>query len=328
MKRGDRLTAIVMALQQRAETAASLAAKLEVSKRTIMRDMQALSEMGVPLYAVSGPSGGYRLMEGYKLPPLGLTEAEALTVLVALDGMTRLADTPFNTERWTVIDKVRHGLSPDLQLQLEPLLSKLELSIPARRYRTPHLMQMLEAAAEGRALRVRYRSQRHERSLLLLPERLHSAHGFWYCEAYSPEHGEVRTFRVDRCDAVEGASGPDEDRVKSEAAHWRDEQRLQAASGAGRAAPEGIHIRARLNYRGMLRVEQDEHIGESLCQLSDELWEADFELPASEYEWVVRFMYGLGTDAEVLEPAALREAVRDMARRVVEQYSNESDTKH
>ncbi|MDZ7543147.1 HTH domain-containing protein, partial [Clostridium perfringens] len=130
MKRGDRLTAIVMALQQRAETAVSLAAKLEVSKRTIMRDMQALSEMGVPLYAVSGPSGGYRLMEGYKLPPLGLTEAEALTVLVALNGMTRLADSPFNTERWTVIDKVRHGWSPDLQLQLEPLLSKRELSIP------------------------------------------------------------------------------------------------------------------------------------------------------------------------------------------------------
>ena len=77
MKRGARLTAIVMALQQRTETAASLAAKLEVSKRTIMRDIQALSEMGVPLYAVSGPSGGYRLMEGYKLPPLGLTEAEA-----------------------------------------------------------------------------------------------------------------------------------------------------------------------------------------------------------------------------------------------------------
>src|SRR5690606_20594868 len=101
MKKFDRLMAIVMALQQRPETAQSLADKLEVSRRTIMRDMQSLSEMGVPLYAMPGPAGGYRLMEGYKLPPLHLNHDEALVILFALKSSTRIADTPFNQARWT-----------------------------------------------------------------------------------------------------------------------------------------------------------------------------------------------------------------------------------
>lgn len=57
MRKLDRLMAIVMALQHRPETAQSLADKLEVSKRTIIRDMQALSEMGVPIYSLPGPQG-------------------------------------------------------------------------------------------------------------------------------------------------------------------------------------------------------------------------------------------------------------------------------
>ncbi|RJG23573.1 YafY family protein [Paenibacillus thiaminolyticus] len=92
MKRSDRLAAIVMALQTGTETAQSLADKFEVSKRTILRDMQALSEMGVPFYALSGPVGGYRLMDGYKLPPLQFSSLEAMTVLCALQGMTQLVD--------------------------------------------------------------------------------------------------------------------------------------------------------------------------------------------------------------------------------------------
>lgn len=117
MKRMDRMMAIVMALQQRAETAQSLADKLEVSKRTVLRDVQALSELGVPLVAVSGPGGGYRLMEGYHLPPLQLTAEEALTLLMALDGMAKYSDGPFREARWTAKDKIRSVLPRQLRTE-------------------------------------------------------------------------------------------------------------------------------------------------------------------------------------------------------------------
>src|SRR5690349_16870199 len=106
LKRTDRLMAILIALQQRPETAQSLADKFEVSKRTVLRDMQSLSEMGIPLYSITGPKGGFRLMEGFQLPPLQLDSQEALTVLFALRAVARIADAPFKQARWTVMDKI------------------------------------------------------------------------------------------------------------------------------------------------------------------------------------------------------------------------------
>ena len=81
MNRTDRLLAIVLELQARKQVRAEdLAATFEVSKRTIYRDMEALSESGVPL--VSVPGQGYSLMEGYFLPPLSFTPDEATLLLL------------------------------------------------------------------------------------------------------------------------------------------------------------------------------------------------------------------------------------------------------
>ena len=198
MRKLDRLMAIVMALQHRPETAQSLADKLEVSKRTIIRDMQALSEMGVPIYSLPGPQGGYRLMEGYKLPPLHLTSDEALVVMFALNAMTKIADTPFNQARWTALDKIRAILPEQTLHEIEPLLTRLELDIPSREYSIPHLETIVRHAAASRWVRVYYRSENRQRWLHLKPKRVYMAHGFWYTEAYSLEHRETRTFRIDR----------------------------------------------------------------------------------------------------------------------------------
>ncbi|MEF2965548.1 HTH domain-containing protein [Paenibacillus sp. M1] len=156
MKRMDRMMAIVMALQQRAETAQSLADKLEVSKRTVLRDVQALAEMGVPLYAVSGPGGGYRLLDGYRLPPLQLTAEEALTLLLALEGMTKYSDGPFRQAGWTVADKIRSVLPEQMLGQIAPWLKHVGLEVPERPTKTPHLHALVQFAAEGAWLRVRY----------------------------------------------------------------------------------------------------------------------------------------------------------------------------
>ena len=81
MNRTERLTAIVMLLQNEQLTSKELAQRFEVSKRTILRDVQALSEMGVPIVAEWGPGGGYSLLPEYSLSPLQLTFREALLLL-------------------------------------------------------------------------------------------------------------------------------------------------------------------------------------------------------------------------------------------------------
>ncbi|WP_078501207.1 helix-turn-helix transcriptional regulator [Paenibacillus selenitireducens] len=305
----DRLIAIVIALQQRQESAQMLADKLEVSKRTIMRDMQALSEMGIPLYAVTGPAGGYRLSEGYRLPPLQLDVQETLTVLVALRALTAYADTPFNRERWTVIDKIRHILPPAALQQVEPLLELMRVEVPKRSFKAPLLNELIDYCSRGAWMKAYYRSAKHRRWLLLQPKSVYAEHGFWYCEAYSPTHGELRMFRADRFEELQDADPASvQDQVE------------QAVSIKGDAVSQSIRIRATLSYRGMLQVEQDPHIGEKVYALQDDLWEVDFQCPGAEWEWATRFFFALGADANVLEPEELRAVLYEKARDLCNRY--------
>ncbi len=196
--------AILIALQQRPATAQALADRLEVSKRTVIRDMQSLAEMGVPLYTVPGPSGGYRLMDGFQLPPLQMDDQEALTVLLALQAMTKMGDTPFNRARWTVMDKIRAVLPERTRTEIEAMLGQLELQVPERKVKAALLPLLIDAVkAGGRRIRALYRSANHRRWVTLVPSRVYAAYGFWYCEAYSETHEEVRSFRADRFDELE-----------------------------------------------------------------------------------------------------------------------------
>lgn len=303
--------AIVMALQQRAETAQSLAEKLEVSRRTILRDMQSLAEMGIPIYALSGPAGGYRLMEGYTLPPLQLDAEEALTVLFALNALTKLSDSPFQQARWTAADKIRAALPKGVLAKVEPLLTHLEIEIPDRLQKSPFLEKLIQSAASSAWLRVLYRSERQQRWLRLKPHRVYTAHGFWYCEAFSAEHGEDRSFRVDRIRELELAVEPEHEISVPPGEH-----------SSGRVSSEDrISIVAKLTYRGALLAEQDFHFGHLVSQLDDTEWELRFLCPASEWKWTVSFFYSLGMEALVLEPQSLRDELYAMGEKLKDRYA-------
>ncbi|OXM17509.1 helix-turn-helix transcriptional regulator [Paenibacillus herberti] len=313
MKRTDRLMAILIALQQRLETAQSLADKFEVSKRTILRDMQSLSEMGIPLYSMTGPTGGFRLMEGFQLPPLQLDSQEALTVLFALRAMTKMTDTPFNGARWTVTDKIKAILPEQTIHVIEPMLDYFEIEVPARTVKTPHLIVLLELTAQSRWIQALYSSENNQRWLQLLPRRIYTAHGFWYCEAYSVTHEEQRTFRVDRFETIEMMEPSDEVIEKVQQHDGQQQQHGNQDEALQR-------IRAKLTYRGALLAEQDFHIGEQVRQVSEEEWEVDFLCPASQWQWAIRFFFTLGLDAEVIEPSSLRQEIYSMSKELCDRY--------
>lgn len=301
--------AILIALQQKTATAQSLADKFEVSKRTILRDMEALSEMGIPLYATTGPSGGFQLMEGYKLPPLQFDSQEALTLLFALNALTKMADTPFNQARWTTMNKITAIMPPSILQQVEPILNHLEIDVPNRSYKTPLLEDLLRFASEATWIQAHYRSEKHQRWLQLLPQRVYMAHGFWYCEAYSIEHKEQRTFRADRFDQLAAMEKTQSDICKAERVHVKSD-----------ATSQSIHVIAKLTYRGALLAERDPHIGQYVKHVTDDEWELDFMCPAEEWSWAIKFFFTLGLDAEVMEPRSLKQEIYQMASQLCSRY--------
>jgi predicted DNA-binding transcriptional regulator YafY len=103
----DRLFGILLVLQRRrAVSATQLARQFEVSTRTIYRDLQTLSALGVPIYTIRGHGGGFRLREGYFLPPLTFSRGEGIVLLVGLTLLRSLHTFPFPEEVETAVQKL------------------------------------------------------------------------------------------------------------------------------------------------------------------------------------------------------------------------------
>src|SRR3954469_10782685 len=104
VNRLDRALGILLLLRSGAGISArELARRFEVSTRTIYRDIEALSALGVPVYAERGRGGGIRLLEGYFLPPVSFTQREALSLLLGVTLLGSLRGRPFAAEMETAV---------------------------------------------------------------------------------------------------------------------------------------------------------------------------------------------------------------------------------
>jgi predicted DNA-binding transcriptional regulator YafY len=204
--RASRLVNVLLLLQTRSRmTAAELADELEVSVRTIYRDVEALAEAGVPIYAERGPHGGVRLVDGYRTRLTGLTAEEAEAVF--LSGVPGpAAELGLGTVVAAARLKVMAALPPELRTRASRVSERFHLDAPGwfqPDERLPHLEALAGAVWDTRRVKVRYR--RGERSgdvdRLLDPMGLVLKGGIWYLLA---RHGEdIRTYRISRVRAVE-----------------------------------------------------------------------------------------------------------------------------
>ena len=307
MNRIDRLTAIILLLQGGKRTASEIARRFEVSKRTVFRDIEALCEMGVPVVTEAGVHGGYTLMPDYSVAPLQLTSRETLLLRLALSSVSQLADTPFKRERESLLAKMQALIPARHQQDTEHLLQTIHLDVPVRSYATPFIEQLIESARTGQWLRISYRSERGASQQTIRPRRLYSAAGFWYCEAYSLERQEERTYRVDRFVEVSATQAPEH----LESSH----------SELPYGHPSHVEVRIQLTARGVLMMERDRHLGDAIQPRGEEGGLLCFRCPPGEYDWLVRTLLGLGSEAEVLAPDSLRQLLRQAALDIAHHYA-------
>jgi predicted DNA-binding transcriptional regulator YafY len=159
MNRTDRLMGILLELQARGERRAEdLARTFEVSVRTVYRDVQALSEAGVPLVATAGK--GYRLMEGYFLPPLSFTAPEAALLLLGGEFVRDRVDADLQGAADAALRKLAGVLSPERRAEVER--RRQTLTFTAARPAAPEQrLADIRAAIDGqRVLHRRYHAYR------------------------------------------------------------------------------------------------------------------------------------------------------------------------
>jgi predicted DNA-binding transcriptional regulator YafY len=312
--RAQRLLSILMQLQvNRRMTARDLARKLEVSERTILRDMEALSSAGVPVIADRGAGGGWSLLAEYETKLTGLTPEEIQSLFVsrapklAADlGLQRASEAA-----WT---KLQVALPPTSRRQAD--FMRQRVLIDPRGWRNPaesasSLPILLDALWRERQVRFLYDAVLHETGERTVdPLGLVARGSTWYLIAI--RDGELRTYRVSRMRQAETLDQPASRPADFDiAAYWERSatefrEKLPQYHGVFLAKPS---VMPWIRYRGW-RLEEETPQGE----LVRVRLRFDAEPEA------LQFALSFGADVELLEPAELRARVRDAAQGMLAVY--------
>ncbi|MGW0518746.1 helix-turn-helix transcriptional regulator [Crossiella sp. NPDC003009] len=183
-------------------TGAELARRLEVDERTVRRYATRLAELGIPVQAERGRYGGYRLLPGYKLPPLMFTDEEAVAVVLGLLAGARLGLATTAPAVDSALAKLQRVLPAQLRERTAAVREALDFTLAPRQARAPGtgtLLTLGEATSRRRRVRLAYRSYQGEDSDRELdPYGLVFHHGRWYVTGYDHHRADLRTFRLDR----------------------------------------------------------------------------------------------------------------------------------
>ncbi|PGM66077.1 transcriptional regulator [Bacillus cereus] len=211
MNRMDRLLAILIELQRKQTvTAHSLAKKFETSKRTIYRDMGALSESGVPIFSM--PGHGYSLMDGYFLPPIQLTPEEAVTLLLGGDYIEKTFTSSFSVHAQSAKEKLEVVLPTDQQKKIEELRETFRFLSPIFSHQQPGreklenlLFLLQESIQKEQAISFSYLKPRETTKIkrTVHPYGLVNISGIWYIVAHCLLRKQIRNFRLDRMDELQ-----------------------------------------------------------------------------------------------------------------------------
>ncbi len=328
MKELDRILGILLILQsRRAVPAKQLAARFGVSTRTIYRDLQTMSLLGIPIYTERGRKGGIRLLEGYFLPPLMFTQGEAIALLLGLLLLRNLRAAPYQPETETA----SHKLLTAVPEHLRATLARLERVLGVERYRgdvfsgepqppddapDPHtegatVTRFLQALLDQHEVRIRYRSPYREAES---EADVRPLGAFWDRERWylvgdrTNKRGERRLWRADRVLEMStlGRVEPGDSNERFDIGEMLGHAWLKTAMDTWR---QRVPVRLRITPAQAQRLRQDWYY-----RLAQYQTEADGGIVMSfgedDAETVLALLRWLGPGAELLSPEEWKPLLR------------------
>lgn len=314
MDAAERLLKLLGLLEGRIDwTAEELAGRLEVTPRTIRRDVTRLRGLGYPVEAVAGPGGGYRLGAGGKLPPLLLDDEEALAVALGLRVSTTTAVGGLEDASLSAMAKLEHVLPARLRSRLEDVSDATTSTLVGSRTEVDHstLSAVASTIRKRERLRCGYvdgegrRTERH-----MEPVRLVHTGRRWYLVAFDLDRDDWRTFRLDRVSAV----APTGMRAKSRRGPDPVDlvQRGVTVDAWKHPASVVLHCPAHVAERMIApTVGTVEPIDDRACRL---------RIGADEMKWLAHYLLSLEVDFEVEEPDDLRDALASIGRSLTRRF--------
>ncbi len=314
--RTERLFATILLLQNRPNmTSRDLAEHFGVSRRTVFRDLRALSDSGVPLTYSEG--GGYEILEGYQLPPLMLTAREAATLIVGTEFMKLQSDASMREDADAVSLKIRSVLPREIREYIDQLSDNTVLdpywvhAVRTEGAESGKWYKLSEAAARSRKVIMEYfvdsRQELTQRRVDPLGLVYYTDH--WNLIAFDHLREEIRNFRLDRIEEMfvlsEGFDRPEGFDLQ---AYLEEDGQQTSSIQVILSFDATAYVRARASIPA--RVEKETRVKDRV--------EVTFHFGNQNYlaSWLLRF----GGTVRVLEPKELADAHLEAAQKIVGYY--------
>jgi predicted DNA-binding transcriptional regulator YafY len=310
MSKSERLLELLVTFRGHGRfTVQGLADQYGVSRRTMLRDLQSLSLLGVPLTSTPGRGGGYTLAFPHREISLLLTADEAIGLVLSYDAFQTYSQSPFSSGNISAISKLRAAMAPDVLREVDELRTRVAMVTIPRIYEAPLLPELLRAARDGAHLRIAYESRRGSSERLIYVYGLYAGLGFWYCACFDYSrrvHASLRADRIVWLEQVEGQERP-------------PAMTLQAWLGQRRGADRTLRLRAKVTPRGMKMIDWS-GFGSALIQTAAGGGEIDTYIPVSGLEHYARLLLPPAGEVEVESPPELVDLLCKAARSILARY--------
>jgi proteasome accessory factor B len=313
-----RLLRVITMLQSgRGYTANELARELEVSRRTVFRDLNMLEMAHIPYY-FDADQGGYRISRHFFLPPINLTIAEALAILLLAGRMRSTSKLPLLSHGAKAAVKVESALPRTIREHVASIMERLSVRLsPVARHEglDATFDDLANAIGTRRVCRLAYASFHEEKQIVTTahPFRLVFVGRAWYFVAYSSRHREIRTFKLTRVKKLT---------VTGRQFTWPEGIDLdEYFGGAWCMIPEGkvheVHLRFSPKVAGNV-AEVQWHDTQRLEWNDD--GSAEYHVHVDGLGEITWWILGYGDQVEVVAPRQLRKEVANVAARVLSKY--------
>ncbi|NOU71842.1 WYL domain-containing protein [Paenibacillus sp. LMG 31458] len=315
MLKSQRLIQLIMIINaKKSFTVPEIAKEFGLSTRTITRDLEELSALGVPIYSVQGRGGGYRLLRERMLPPIAFSESEAVAIFFACQSLKYFGSLPFDAGAAAVLHKFYHYLPTDVQAQIDRLRDKVAIWSPERAMSAPALQALMQAVMVRSAVTIAYQSGDRVTTRDIQPIGLYASHGFWYCPAYCFQREGYRLFRGDRI--LSASLNPSiaflEEVDKRTVKDW-NEPELRQMDHTGLAVRLTSVGSRTLETNGWFKDALERHPGGGAS--------IRMQVPAEKLRFYADMIWELGAEAQIIEPAEAVDYIKRKVEKMRELYS-------
>ncbi|MEC0125793.1 helix-turn-helix transcriptional regulator [Paenibacillus pabuli] len=324
MKKSERMNQMLRFINQRQHfTLQDLMQEFQISKRTALRDIASLEEIGAPIYAEYGRYGGYRLLQQMQLPPISFNTGELHALYFAMQALRSFTNLPFQVSFRSIHEKFISALSENQRQDIEQIQHRVSFRHTEQIRDSEHLEFLLMAAVQNEVIQITY-PYRHRSSSsssnpdnsstpdtlkdipklsirTIQPIALYAMKGYWYCQAYDLHK---QAYRVFRCDRITSCETTDIEPVKH-----INELNLQDAHSLWKPSADAIPFKCLINEAGVELFQQEHFPSMQLINESGEMTLVG-SYESHELEFIIRYLATFGKSIKIMEPNALKESLR------------------